>query len=308
VAAVPPTATQTTTADLDALGEHLGPLRLREPAAIEHVQRSLERHGQLSPVVTFEHDGQLQLLDGFKRLYAARRLGWPQLRTQRLELAPTEAKLAVIALHHSHGLSELEEAWLIRSLYRDDGLSQPEIARRMQRHKSWVSRRLMLVEALDEAVQADVRLGLLAARTAVAVAQLPRGNQAEASRLVARQGMTLRQTEGLVTRLRGLTDDAQRSVEIHRRLLEGPAAPDSTPGPTPARARSEIEWLMVDITALMRVSPRLQAWLLSQPLSALGGDAGLVAAEALESLLPVLSALTRTVTGALSGKTSHVAA
>jgi ParB/RepB/Spo0J family partition protein len=307
VAAVPPTATQTTTAELDALGERLGPLRLREPAALEHVQRSLERHGQLSPIVTFEHEGQLQLVDGFKRLHAARRLGWSKLRMQRLELTTTEAKLAVITLHRSRGLTELEEAWLIRSLYREDGLSQPEIARRMQRHKSWVSRRLMLVEALDEAVQADVRLGLLAARTAVAVAQLPHGNQAEASRLVVRQGMTLRQTENLVTHLRRLTDDAQRSAEIHRRL-EGLTSPDSTPGSTRARDRSETEWLMADITTLMRVSPRLQARLLSQPLSALGSGAGLVAADALDSLLPVLSALTRTVTGALSGGSSHVAA
>jgi ParB-like chromosome segregation protein Spo0J len=305
VAGVPLTAAPATTAQLDALGERLAALRLREPAALERVQRSLERHGQLSPVATFEDAGRLELIDGFKRLHAARALGWSELQLQRLELSASEAKLAVITLHHSRGLTELEEGWVVRSLYRDDGLSQPEIARRMHRHKSWVWRRLMLVEGLDEAVQADVRLGLLAARTAVAVAQLPRGNQAEATQLVVRHGMTFRQSECLVTRLLALADDASRSREIRQRL-EGPAQP----GPTSARARdrSEADWLMADITTLLRVSPRLQARLLSQPLSALGNGAGLLAADALKSLLPVLSALTGTVTAALSGSRGSAAA
>jgi len=305
VLAVPLAATPTTTTELDALGERFAALRLREPAVLERVQRSLERDGQLSPIVTFEHEGQLELVDGFKRLHAARLLGWSQLQMQLLQMTVAEAKLAVVTLHNSRGLTELEEAWLVRSLYREDGLTQPEIARRMQRNKSWVCRRLMLVEALDEAVQADVRLGLLAPRTAVAVAQLPRGNQAEASRLVVRHGMTLRQTECLVTCLLELADDAQRSIEVRRRL-EGPAQP----GPAPARARdrSEADWLVADITTLMRVSPRLQARLLGQPLSALGNGAGLIAADALEALLPVLSALTRTVTGALRGRSSSAAA
>ena len=47
-----------------------------------------------------------------------------------------EAKLRVAELHDRRGLTELEEAWLVRSLYRDDGLGQPEIARRMSRHKT----------------------------------------------------------------------------------------------------------------------------------------------------------------------------
>jgi len=55
----------------------------------------------------------------------------------------------------------------------------------------------MLVEALDPAVQADVRLGLLMPRAAVAVSQLPRGNQQAASAVVVRRGLTFRQTEAL---------------------------------------------------------------------------------------------------------------
>jgi hypothetical protein len=39
----------------------------------------------------------------------------------------------------------------VRSLYREDGLSQPEIARRLQRHKTWVWRRLLTTGSLQSA-------------------------------------------------------------------------------------------------------------------------------------------------------------
>ena len=87
----------------------------------------------------------------------------------------------------------------MRSLYREDGLTLPEIARLMQRHKSWVWRRLMLVEALTPALQAAVRLGLIAPRAAVVVSRLPHGNQQAAGTAVMRRGLTVRQTELLVT-------------------------------------------------------------------------------------------------------------
>jgi hypothetical protein len=78
------------------------------------------------------------------------------------DVSAIDAKLRLRELHDRRGLTELEEGWLVRSLYREDRLAQPEIARRLDRHKSWVLRRLMLVEALDPLVQSDVRLGLIA--------------------------------------------------------------------------------------------------------------------------------------------------
>jgi hypothetical protein len=93
---------------------------------------------------------------------------------------PDVPELAGRSCTTAHGLTELEDAWLVRSLYREDGMSQPEIARRLHHDKTWVWRWLMLVEALDPLVQADVRLGPCP-RAAVAVSRLPRGNQQAAS-------------------------------------------------------------------------------------------------------------------------------
>lgn len=288
---------------VEALGERLSALRLCEAGAVARMQQSLSSVGQLSSIAIFEPEqGRLEVVDGFKRLRAAKTLGWAELRVHPLDVDAAGAKVALSFLHDRHGLTELEEAWLVRSLYREDGLDQPEIARRLSRHKSWVSRRLLMAEGLDEAVQADVRLGLLGSSAATALARLPRRNQAAAARVVARTGMTFRQTAKLVEELLG-TDEAGRSEVLERWRTSQPARA----GPHPARrVRSDAEWLMADVATVTRVSARLEARLLGQPLAALGARAGELCAQALLSLAPVLAALGRTIAHATGETVAHV--
>jgi ParB-like chromosome segregation protein Spo0J len=289
--------------DLGELGEHLAALRLCEAAALEAMRRSLARHGQLSALHVFAERGQLEILDGFKRVRAARALGLRTLRARVADVDAAGAKLLLVALHDRRGLTELEEGWLIRSLYREHGLTQPVIAARLGRHKSWVFRRLMLVEALEPAVQADVRLGLLVPRAAVAVSQLPRGNQHEAARVVIRRGLTVRQTELFVAELLDLGDDVARAQQIAQRL-DG-AAPGATSGRRPTRAaRSAIDWMAGDVRTLRLVAARLEARLAGGALAALGLDAALLAKESLTALVPVLEALRRTLTLVCDPETS----
>ena len=214
--------TETLHVEIAPLGERLAPLRLCDAGALAAVRGSFERHGQLSALTLFVHGGGLEILDGFKRVRAARALGWSTLLARVDDVGVVDAKLRLCELHGGRGLTELEEAWLVRSLYRDDGLAQSEIARRMRRHKSWVCRRLMLVEALEPAVQAHVRLGLIAPRAAVALGRLPRGNQEDASAVVVRRGLTVRQTDLLVEEVLDRQDPAARAALLARRL-DGPA-------------------------------------------------------------------------------------
>ncbi|MBI5547891.1 MAG: ParB N-terminal domain-containing protein, partial [Deltaproteobacteria bacterium] len=109
---------------LAELGEQLASLRLRSPDAVRSVQQSLVRHGQLTAATAYvAGEGRLELVDGFKRLQASRALGWSALRVQVLQVEVTQAKAAVEALNEQAGLTELEEAWLVRSLYRENGLT-----------------------------------------------------------------------------------------------------------------------------------------------------------------------------------------
>jgi ParB-like chromosome segregation protein Spo0J len=280
---------------VEMLGERLGALRLCEPDAVASMRRSLERHGQLSALAVFATGDGVETIDGFKRIRAARALGWSELRARELEVDVVGAKIALALLHERCGLSELEEAWLVRSLYREDKLTQPEIGVRLSRHKSWVSRRLLVAEGLDDAVQADVRLGLLTPRAAGELARLPRGNQRPAAQLVTRTGMTTRQTAQLVTELLAQGSDAAR-VRLIAHRLEHPAERSA---PRPARrARTEAEWILADVATVRRAAGRLEGRLLAQPLAVLGPRVAEIAAHALMDLLPVLDALGRTASSA----------
>lgn len=57
---------------LDDIGEHYGRYRLHLPEAERTMARSLERYGQISQMVVCLRDGHYELIDGFKRLAAAR--------------------------------------------------------------------------------------------------------------------------------------------------------------------------------------------------------------------------------------------
>ena len=52
----------------EEIGEHYGRYRLHLPEAERAMARSLERYGQLSPVVVCRRQERYELIDGFKRL------------------------------------------------------------------------------------------------------------------------------------------------------------------------------------------------------------------------------------------------
>jgi ParB/RepB/Spo0J family partition protein len=278
------------------LGERLAALRLSDASALLSMRASLRAHGQLSPVRAFEGGETLEVFDGFKRLRAARGLGLHELRAMVVDIDIVEATVHMRELHAGRGLTALEEAWIVRALHRDHHLSQGAIAARLRCHKSWVCRRLMLVEALDASVQADVRLGLMVPRAAVLVAALPRGNQALASGTVIGRGLSVRQTATFVRELVDAADPAAQQAVLTR-WSEG-RPPAARPG---VRAsRSVVETIALDITAIRRSAGRLESCLVTTPLSALGPGASDLVRESLGELGGVLQGLTRTIARALS--------
>ena len=112
------------------IGEHYGRYRLHLPEAERAMACSPERYGQSSPVVVCRRQQRYELIDGFKRLGAARKLAhMPHLTARLLEADERTAKAAIYGLNHAGGRTrELEEAWIIQALVREDGMSQVEVA------------------------------------------------------------------------------------------------------------------------------------------------------------------------------------
>src|SRR4051812_46424692 len=90
------------TIEMATLREKLVGLRLTGEESVRLMQQSLRRHGQLSALAAFraEDDG-LEIVDGFKRLRAARELGWRELRV-RVMVGDAVAATAALAALNDH--------------------------------------------------------------------------------------------------------------------------------------------------------------------------------------------------------------
>lgn len=191
--------------------------RLADEAGEREMVRSLRRHGQITPLVVCRRDETLEVLDGFKRVAAALVLGLASLRCQVLGADERQAKVALLTLHGAgRRLVQLEEAWLVQALVRDDGLSQTEVAELLGRHKSWVCRRLALLEKLVEEVRQDLRLGLVSARQARELVSLPAGNQNRVLQLIREEGLTSEEVRGVVRLLHGACTREQEEYILTR--------------------------------------------------------------------------------------------
>jgi ParB-like chromosome segregation protein Spo0J len=214
------------------LGGRYRRYRLADPAAEEAMARSLRRWGQLAPLTACWREGRAEVLDGFKRRAAAAQVTWPTLSVRLLDVDERAAKAAIFGLNSvGRRPHELEEAWIVQALVREDGLSQVEAAELLGRHKSWVCRRLAFLERLCDPAQADLRLGLLSPGLARQLTRLPTGNQAAVLATARRATLTTAEVQGLIDLLR----DA--APEQEALLLQDPRAAlaQAAGGPGPAR-------------------------------------------------------------------------
>lgn len=206
---------------LEEFGEAYGGLRLVNPRAEKQMRDSLQRYGQMSPVVVCRAAcGGHELVDGFKRLRSARRLSdLHTLRARVLDVGARAAKAAVLCLNWiSRSVIDLEEGWVVHALCRQDGLTQAEAGRLLGRDQSWISRRLSLVERLTDEVQSQLRLGLISGAVGRELARVPRGAQQRVLEAVTRHGLGSRDVSSLVQL------HAESNPEQRERLLSSPRA------------------------------------------------------------------------------------
>jgi ParB-like chromosome segregation protein Spo0J len=261
---------------LDEIGDHFGRFRMHAPGAERGMARSLSRYGQVSPLVVCLRQGRHELIDGFKRVGAARSVGAVESLVARvLEVNDTAAKAAMYGLNRAgRKTSELEEAWIVYALVREDGLPQVEVAELLGRHKTWVCRRLALIEKLGEQAKEELRVGLLSPTCARHVARLPQGNQQDLLEVIRREALTVHELEGVVNLLLAApSGDQQRYVlDAPREALsqagERPLLPSRDPRLSPAGSRV---WRRLGM--LLDLLGQMESWLSRE------GRAGLTARD-----------------------------
>lgn len=209
---------------IEALDLRFAELRLACPEAIARIREEMEREGLRHPLLVSDavEEKKLVVVDGFKRLRVARDLGHVRVAVRVVHLGAVPAQVEILRANRPRrGVSDVEEALVVQRLHRQHGMSQAEIAALLGRHKSWVCRRLELVERLEPGVQQDLRLGLVATSVVRELARLPRGNQVPAARAIAAHRLTSRQAAQLV-RVLLVVDPSEREDVLARPLSHLP--------------------------------------------------------------------------------------
>ncbi len=181
-----PVKSQLVESDLHRLDLRFAPLRIQQAKAIEALARSMERSGQLTPVVAVAEDAHCWVLvDGYLRVAALRRAGRDTAWVELWDCALHQALVWVLARVQARPWQAIEEAYVVRELVMSYDQSQREVARQIGRDVSWVNRRLALVDGLPEALLNAVAKGQLSTSAATRIlAPLARANRAHAEQLL----------------------------------------------------------------------------------------------------------------------------
>lgn len=199
----------------------LSSMRVMNMSRVLQVEKSMRLHGQLQPVVARVHQGGCQLIDGFKRYYAAEDLMMETLQCRMLEIDLAQAKVLLLSYNRPHqSMGAWEEAMVLQDLQRVHSLDQKQLSVLTGYSRSWVSRRLSLIDKMDEAVSSQIMMGVLTSSHARALIKLPRGNQGEVARAIANFALTSRQCDTLVEAyLKAKEEHLQRYILTHPELI-----------------------------------------------------------------------------------------
>lgn len=212
-------------------------IRKRAPLAERRLVGSLAEIGQQLPVIVLSEAARFILIDGYKRVRALKRLAQDTVRATPWQMPEVEALLMERRLRCASE-DAFDQAWLLAELRTRFALSLEELARRFERDKSWVSRRLALIQVLPVTIQDSVRAGTLAAHAAMKyLVPLARANAAAATQLaaaIATLKPTSREVGALYAGWQGGTARTRElilatpQVYLQAQATQAPAAPSAT--------------------------------------------------------------------------------
>ena len=207
----------------------LSEMRVMNIARVTQVEKSMRQHGQLQAVVARPCNGRFQIIDGFKRLYVAQDLMMETLQCRVLEIDLRQAKILLLSYNHSNQSMQVwEEAVVLKDLLQGHDLDQPRLAKLTGYSPSWVSRRLALIDKIDQGVSVEIRMGTLTSSHARALIRLPRGKQGEVAQVIITHNLSSRLSNTLIDKFLAAKDELEQAKILAHpyELLEkrGPVA------------------------------------------------------------------------------------
>jgi ParB family transcriptional regulator, chromosome partitioning protein len=209
------------TVDIHLLELRYAHCRIINHSALKRLQDSIKTYGQIVPALAVEQKDKLVLIDGYLRIRALRACGKDRICVQFSKENEQNAMFSLLTKANERQWEVIEQSVLLQELHRRFGCSLSHIATRIGRDKSFVKRRLDLVESLPEKFLKAVIAGSLSTWAASRVmAPLARANLEDAQKLFAHLEKEPLSTRELA-RFYAHYQKSNRSVRDH--MLENPS-------------------------------------------------------------------------------------
>ncbi len=189
---------------------------------IEELAESIEREGQLKPIIVRAHPTKpnaYQVIDGEHRIKALKKLGRSVVRAEVRRLSDEEAYLLAIRVNEMHGkrLEELEEGLHIKRMMDEFGYTQIEVAEKLKKSQPWVSFRLSLAERLAPETREALITRVIEIAHAREIAELPKEDQPAVVAKVTGDKLSFKKTEALV---HAIKENPESKAEILAKPVE----------------------------------------------------------------------------------------
>jgi ParB family transcriptional regulator, chromosome partitioning protein len=190
------------------------------PTALEELADSIRAQGVVQPVVVRPAEGGVfELIAGERRWRAAQMAGLDEIPAVVRDV-PDQAAVAIALIENiqREDLNPIEEATALQRLINEFGMTHQEVSQAVGRSRPAVSNLLRLLTLEGEARHL-VETGALEMGHARALLGLSGETQQKAAQLVAKQGLSVRETERLVQRW-------QQGGSVERAKKTPPLDPD----------------------------------------------------------------------------------
>ena len=172
------------------------------PETLRELADSIKEQGIVQPLIVRERGGHLELIAGERRWRAAQLLGLKEVPVILREADDRAVlELALIENLQRENLNAIEEAQGYSQLIEQFQLKQEEVATKVGKSRAVVANALRLLK-LPPSIQASIREGRLSVGHAKVILGLATETQQRlAFERIVKEGLNVRQTEGLVARL-----------------------------------------------------------------------------------------------------------
>jgi ParB family chromosome partitioning protein len=170
--------------------------------ALQELADSIREQGIVQPLIVRERDGFFELIAGERRWRAAQLLNLPEVPVITREADDRSVlELALIENLQRENLNPLEEAVGYAQLAEQFQLTQEVIATKVGKSRAAVANatRLLKLPALVQSFLRDGRISVGHAKVILGLAD--ETNQKLAAERIIKEGLNVRQTEGLVAKL-----------------------------------------------------------------------------------------------------------